>query len=219
MFKRQQRAKGEDLGRVEQLLGVLGHVSEREPSPDLRERLARMAAERLRAEPEPGWRLGRAGLIWTPGLRIALACALLVVMGAGVAYLAHIRNSLPIASHAPAGAEPPANGLRQDAVPVPKVARARGRHGKSPHARPEPSKRSGAQQITMQLPYSNDAIRTGTAATLRVAMSRSELLSLGFPVGPTVDDGRVVAELTLGDDGLPRAISLPLPLTWIKEKR
>jgi hypothetical protein len=73
--------------------------------------------------------------------------------------------------------------------------------------------------MTMRLPYSNSAIETGTDTTIRVAMSRSELFSLGFPVSATVQDGRVVAELTLGDDGLPRAISLPLPLEVIKEKR
>jgi hypothetical protein len=50
-------------------------------------------------------------------------------------------------------------------------------------------------------------------------MSQFELASLGFPVGETLRDRRVVAELTLGDDGLPRAISLPLPLEVIKEKR
>jgi hypothetical protein len=73
--------------------------------------------------------------------------------------------------------------------------------------------------MTMRLPYSNGAIKTGTGATIQVSMSRSELLSLGFPIGTTVQDSRIVAELTLGDDGLPRAISLPLPLEVMKEKR
>jgi hypothetical protein len=73
--------------------------------------------------------------------------------------------------------------------------------------------------MTMRLPYSNSAIETGTDAIIRVSMSQSELLSLGFPINATVQDRRVVAELTLGDDGLPRAISLPLPLEVIKEKK
>jgi hypothetical protein len=50
-------------------------------------------------------------------------------------------------------------------------------------------------------------------------MSQSELLSLGFPLSATLHDRRVVAELTLGDDGLPRAISLPLSLQLIKEEK
>ena len=54
---------------------------------------------------------------------------------------------------------------------------------------------------------------------IRVSMSQSELLSLGFPINATVQERRIAAELTLGDDGLPRAISLPLPLEVMKEKR
>jgi hypothetical protein len=71
----------------------------------------------------------------------------------------------------------------------------------------------------MRLPYSNGAIETGTDATIRVSISQSELLSLGFPINRSVQDRRIVAELTLGDDGLPRAISLPMPLEVIKEKK
>ena len=71
----------------------------------------------------------------------------------------------------------------------------------------------------MQLPYSNSAIETGTDTTLRVSMSQSDLVSLGFPINATIHDRRIAAELTLGDDGLPRTISLPLPLEVMKEKK
>jgi len=50
-------------------------------------------------------------------------------------------------------------------------------------------------------------------------MSQSDLLSLGFPINATIHDRRIAAELTLGGDGLPRTISLPLPLEVMKEKR
>ena len=50
-------------------------------------------------------------------------------------------------------------------------------------------------------------------------MSQAELVSLGFPMNGTLHDGRVVAELTLGDDGLPRAISVTLPLELVREKK
>jgi hypothetical protein len=71
----------------------------------------------------------------------------------------------------------------------------------------------------MRLPFSNSAINTGTDTTIRVAVSQAELLSMGFPVNTIVHDRRIVAELTLGDDGLPRAISLPLPIEVMKETR
>jgi len=73
--------------------------------------------------------------------------------------------------------------------------------------------------LNLELPYSNGAIETGTNTTIRVSMSQAELQSLGFPINATVQDRRIVAELTLGDDGLPRAISLPLPLEVMKEKK
>jgi hypothetical protein len=73
--------------------------------------------------------------------------------------------------------------------------------------------------MVVSLPYSNSAIDTGTDATIRVSMSQTELLSLGFPMNATLHDRRVLAELTLGDDGLPRSISVPLPLELVKERK
>jgi hypothetical protein len=73
--------------------------------------------------------------------------------------------------------------------------------------------------MVVRLPYSNSVIDTGTDATIRVSMSQAELVSLGFPMNETFHDRRVVAELTLGDDGLPRAISVPLPLEVVREKK
>jgi hypothetical protein len=76
-----------------------------------------------------------------------------------------------------------------------------------------------AQRMVVRLPYSNSAIDTGTDATIRVSMSQTDLVSLGFPMNATLHDRRVLAELTLGDDGLPRSISVPLPLQLVKEKK
>jgi hypothetical protein len=50
-------------------------------------------------------------------------------------------------------------------------------------------------------------------------MSQTELVSLGFPMNAMLHDRRVLAELTLGDDGLPRSISVPLPLELVKERK
>jgi hypothetical protein len=82
-----------------------------------------------------------------------------------------------------------------------------------------PAQAPSAREMVIRLPYSNRSVDTGTGATIQVSMSQSELLSLGFPLNATLHDRRVVAELTLGDDGLPRAISLPLPLELIKEEK
>src|ERR1700757_4801741 len=84
---------------------------------------------------------------------------------------------------------------------------------------PARAQAASAGRMTMQLPYSNSAIETGTYTTIQVSMSQSDLVSLGFPINATIHDRRIAAELTLGDDGLPRTISLPLPLEVMKEKK
>lgn len=103
------------------------------------------------------------------------------------------------------------------AVPV-----ARGVEVKSArphHSLPSLPQNTIAQRMVVSLPYSNSAIDTGTDATFPVSMSQTELVSLGFPMNATLHDRRVLAELTLGDDGLPRSISVPLPLQLVKEKK
>jgi hypothetical protein len=87
------------------------------------------------------------------------------------------------------------------------------------HSLPKVAQNVTARHMVVRLPYSNNAINTGTDATIRVSMSQAELVSLGFPMNETLHDRRVVAELTLGDDGLPRAISVPLPLEVVREKK
>jgi hypothetical protein len=84
---------------------------------------------------------------------------------------------------------------------------------------PRLAENTTARRMVMRLPYSNSAIDTGTDATLRVSMSQAELVSLGFPMNGNLHDRRVVAELTLGDDGLPRAISVTLPLELVRETK
>jgi hypothetical protein len=87
------------------------------------------------------------------------------------------------------------------------------------HSLPMLAAGTTARRMVVRLPYSNSAIDTGTDATIRVSMSQTELVSLGFPMNATLHDRRVIAELTLGDDGLPRSISVPLPLELVKEKK
>jgi hypothetical protein len=75
------------------------------------------------------------------------------------------------------------------------------------------------QKISISLPYSDRAIANGTSATVQIPLSCYELASLGFPVGEHMESSRILAEVTLGDDGLPRTISLPLPLKIMEDKR
>jgi len=212
-----ERTTPEDASHVKHLLGLLKQISRREPSPALRERLSNLAFQRLKIEPESAPRFRCAGHRSRAWLKPILVTALLPAIGITAMFVARYRqrDSLPVNSAAKVG--PLATSLQSGFRTIPGVRPSRLPKPRQP--RPVAKQRSSAQRMTIRLPYSNSAIETGTDTTIRVAMSQSELLSLGFPVNATVQDGRVVAELTLGDDGLPRAISLPLPLEVIREKR
>jgi hypothetical protein len=131
-----------------------------------------------------------------------------------VAYL-HRTESLraniePLVAHP----KEPFSSAAPSTVPAATVKPLKIRHGL-----PKAAENTIARRMVVRLPYSNSAIDTGTDATLRVSMSQAELVSLGFPMNGTLYDRHVVAELTLGDDGLPRAISVTLPLEIVREKK
>lgn len=213
--QRSNEAETQTASRVEHLLGLLREHSQRDPSPALRARLSELASQRLR-ERRASMEKSRKRLAW---LVPALAIPLLIVLVSSAVISIHLRQKefrrATDAVQVNRPAPPPTNEMHVTA-PI--------RPHKLPHRTKQilPSGQSpltGQQQMTMRLPYSNGAIETGTGATIRVSMSQSELFSLGFPVSATLRDRRIVAQLTLGDDGLPRAISLPLPLEFVKEEK
>ena len=214
-----KRTENEDVSRLNHLLGVLGDLSRRDTSPSLRDRLSALASQRLSGNPGYNPRFfgsGRRSLTW---LRPVFAAVLLIAIASSAMFFVtrrekDSRRAGNAVKFSPAA--PPSAGRALTVAPVrmPKTLAP-----KAHRPRPEPAQRTGLQQLIVRLPYSNSAIQTGTDTTIRVSMSQSELQSLGFPLNTTVPDTRIVAELTLGDDGLPRAISLPLPLEVIKEKK
>jgi hypothetical protein len=148
----------------------------------------------------------------------AFAALLLGATGLAGVLVAHFR------AHEPVSGDRAVKGIRSVISPEnkPNVAFAPQFAGRRPevHRRqPARAQATSTGRMTIQLPYSNSAIETGTYTTLRVSMSQSDLESLGFPINATIHDRRIAVELTLGDDGLPRAISLPLPLEVMKEKK
>ncbi len=214
MEQRGKRTETVDAPRVEYLLGVLRNLPPQDPSPALRGRLQLLSIERLRGGAEPGRRFGSP----QPGLQSwfkpALAFALLLAIGSAAVLVVYLRQSERLRVGIESRVTPPKPALNTDtgalaAVPAPKVA----------HSLPRLAQNIPARQMVVHLPYSNSAIDNGTDATIRVSMSQAELVSLGFPMTATLRDHRVVANLTLGDDGLPRAISVPLPLEGVREKK
>lgn len=219
MEQRSKRTENADTSRVDHLLELLSELSQDDPPPALRGRLELLASQQLRNEVESGkpLRSARAGLMLR--LNPAFALALLIVIGMAAALVAHVRRPVPLQTKIESRVIPPStpfdSGIRaQPAAPSPEAT--------LPVTRPSLPKLARyniSQRMTVRLPYSDPTIDTGTDATIRVSMSQEELASLGFPLNTTLHDQRVIAELTLGDDGLPRAISVSLPLEVIKEKK
>jgi hypothetical protein len=203
-----------DSSRMEYLLGALRSLSQQDPPPALRERLRLLSYQRLRAGVEPGARAG-----FRSWLRPAFVVALLAVIGFIAVRVAHLYRSEPLRAGIELRVAPPTepSSIGSAAVPVVRGGEVKSRRPR--HSLPGLAQNTIARRMVVSLPYSNSAIDTGTDATIRVSMSQTELVSLGFPMNATLHDRRVLAELTLGDDGLPRSISVPLPLELVKERK
>ena len=211
--QRSKRTETEEVSRVDSLLSLLGNLSKQDPGPAVRERLSVLASERLNHNPRQVDRSPR--MWWKP----AFGAACLVAAGLATGLAVNFFEHTPAKNSGTSKVSSPAVSTEIRVRSAPAARLSVGKVRKVRHSRLAVVEPTGPQQMTMRLPYSDSAIETGTRTTIRVSMSQSELLSLGFPINTTVEDRRIVAELTIGDDGLPRAISLPLPLEVMKEKK
>ena len=212
MQGRERSEQTKDMPHIDGLLQRLAEITQHDPSPILRERLSHLASRRLVTAPADRNRLVL--------LKLAFGALLPLVVGfSGLLIVRHSQHEGLRSSEEKKSAK---SAETKETRTTPKLQFAE-TQGALPHevarvhVRRVPDTKS--KRMAIQLPYSNSAVATGTDATIRVAMSQSELLSLGFPVNATVRDHRVLAELTLGDDGLPRAVSLTLPLEIVKEEK
>jgi hypothetical protein len=189
--------------RVDFLLLRLSALSEDDPPDCLRERLNLLSSRRLRR---------RSQFLW---LKPVFALALFLALG--TVLTVHRRRTAPLQTRFVSHVAPAGEGFRHilktPAAALPLELPLAVKH----HPLRKPARDFTAQRMTVRLPYSDAAIDTGTDATIRVSMSQAELAALGFPI--TLADHRVLAELTLGDDGLPRAVSVSWPLEILKEKK
>jgi hypothetical protein len=206
MEQRAKQTRKAAASPVDNLLRVLSMLSQEDPPPALRGRLELLSSRLLRND----------GVMLR--LKPVFAVALLIAIAMTAVLVAHLRRPAPLQTKIESRVAPPAPIDRElrapPADPPPEATLPATRHPLRTLTRYNTS-----QRMTVRLPYSDAAIDTGTDATIRVSMSQAELASLGFPLNTTLHDRRVVAELTLGDDGLPRAISVSLPLEVLKEKK
>jgi hypothetical protein len=80
-----------------------------------------------------------------------------------------------------------------------------------PHAnvkRHQHPKVANPQPVFVRLPFSDPTLMAGTSVTIRLALSDAELLAMGIRPIESDPSRSYVADLVLGDDGLPRAIRI-----------
>ncbi len=213
--KRSKQNNPAEVSRVDDLLALLGDLSQRDTSPAVRVHLGDVSSQRFQQKRVI------SDTPWTFTELSASFAVLLAALGLATAWVVHLRQPQPKGMRA--GNEATSTSvpmsLVKEAHVVPSGSSSMPPLHVSRRSRPKLPPAPSTREMVIRLPYSNSSVDTGTGATIQVSMSQSELLSLGFPLSATLHDRQVVAELTLGDDGLPRAISLPLPLQLIKEEK
>ena len=213
--KRSMQNSPTEMSRVDDLLALLGDLSQRDTSPAVRAHLSDLSSQRFQQNRV----ISDAPRTFTK-LSSSFAVLLLAALGLATAWVVHLRQPSP--KNMRAGNEATSTSIPMSLVKahsVPPGSSSMPPSLVSRRSRPKLPPAPSTREMVIRLPYSNSSVDTGTGATIQVSMSQSELLSLGFPLSATLHDRRVVAELTLGDDGLPRAISLPLSLLLIKEEK
>jgi hypothetical protein len=100
---------------------------------------------------------------------------------------------------APADRQPPTLETQLVAPKTLPLAKVK-RHKQSNVVNPQP--------VFVRLPFSDPTLMAGTSVTIRLALSDAELLAMGIRPIETDPSRSYVADLVLGDDGLPRAIRI-----------
>ena len=198
------------VAHTEHLLRLLKEVSAQDPPARLRERIVEMSSARIEPKhlfPVFGLELAKANrwllIVSTAVAALVIAAILNVIYRPAPPYSLTVRMMTPSA--------PQVVSAPSEALSVPRIRRNRPR-------RPDVKSASVPHdRLTLLLPYSNADVSTGTATTVRISIPQSQLVALGLPLPAGTANSRIVADVVLGDDGMPTAVSLPLPLQVVKE--
>ncbi|WP_263419503.1 hypothetical protein [Terriglobus albidus] len=202
------------LSHTDELLRLLREASPQEPSPYIREQLEAMASLQFSTTPFLRWRQALQHH-WLWALPVAsLAVVVVVVMFLPLRPQVAALDVQVTPPEAPPSLGSPLDSSTPLVPEVPAPVSGTRKSTRTPGAVP---KTKQVDRLTVPLPYSNPDISTGTSTVVRVAMPQMQLAALGLPLPAVTADSRIIADVTLGDDGLPKSISLPLPLQVVKE--
>jgi hypothetical protein len=193
MSKEEKRLveRASEVSQVDALMRKLAQDSPRQAPHRVRLHLENAVQQYLPSEPQVGrrWLLAAA----------VLFAALVLAFGAKISKRSGHTNPtskvLP-----PANTQPPAILETHEVTPkTPPPAKVKRR---------QLVKVASPRPVFVRLPFSDPTLMAGTSVTIRLALSDAELLAMGIRPIETDPSRSYVADLVLGDDGLPRAIRI-----------
>jgi hypothetical protein len=183
-----------ELAHVDSMMRKLAQESPQQAPPHVRQHMAQ-AVQQYRSSERSGtnrWLLAAA----------VLFAALVLTAGSIIFKRSGQRVHTPSEITAHAEPQPKAAVLEPRSSSQPKAL---------PTAKAKPHQRANAadpQPVFVTLPFSDPTLMSGTSVTIRLALSEAELLAMGVRPIESNSSGSYVADLVLGDDGLPRAIRI-----------
>jgi hypothetical protein len=189
---------------LEQMLLRLKEAPIPAPADEIRQNLQRVSTG-VRHDVEAASHPARRAH-WPRWVFAAAACIAMVLI-AGLRYTWRSPEHQTNIANVAHGSSSEASTNAKTALRPPAVAHRKSLRHATPRSTP-PQPRS----FTVELSYSNRDIANGTSAIISVQVSGEELIALGVPIGDAANDRKYLADVTLGDDGLPRSIQIPLPL-------
>lgn len=189
-----------DFSQVDALMRKLAQESPREAPQRVRLHIENAIQYRSSA-PLVGKRWLLAAAVLLAGFAMTIGAVISKRSGhSGPVLSAHIDPASKVV--APANVQaPPMLEARRDiptVLPPSKAIPQQHQHPKT--ANPQP--------VFVRLPFSDPTLAAGTGVTVRLALSEAELLAMGVRPIEANPSGSYVADLVLGDDGLPRAIRI-----------
>jgi hypothetical protein len=190
---------------IDALLRRLGDESPREAPLSVRQHL-RGVIQRHSSPDEPVRLLPAAGIAAT--LLVAVVGILAISGRSHRTAKNDPALSIPAVSNREPGSPVATNTQRPATAPPAQPAKLRKRHRSVPVRSP--------RLPFVALPFSDPTLANGTNVTIRLALSDAELLALGVAPDENKRGQLYVADVVLGDDGLPRAIRLLANLSAIQ---
>ena len=180
-----------ELSRVDALMRKLAQDSPCQAPQRVRLHLENAVRQYRPSEPQ----VGRRWLLAAAVLFAAIVSTFGAMISNRSGHISPISKVLP-----PANTQPPSVLETHEIAPkTPPPAKVKRR---------QPPKVANPQPVFVRLPFSDPTLMVGTSVTIRLALSDAELLAMGVRPIESDPSRSYVADLVLGDDGLPRAIRI-----------